>query len=187
MSNMQTFKTEMLKLGNKVSGNLSDFNDEGKKTSTFYTKLISLFKEKDLKDCKFDFTKTSTSSSKKTSFIHFRQNNCYKKLTPLLKKYGLTASSNAADSYIGYQLQEPVSNENNRNTMTSTYEKWSDNPDNEKIVRQMTVPGAQQIADKAKGVTSISQAAVKAGLGQTNEQVNSLYENINRIKNLING
>lgn len=187
MSNMQTFKTEMLKLDNKVSGNLSDFNDEGKTTSTFYTKLISLFKETDLKGCNFDFTKTSTSSSKKTSFIHFRQNNCYKKLTPLLKKYGLTASSNAADSYIGYQLQEPVSSQIYSNVKTSTYEKWSDNPDNEKIVRQMTVPGAQQIADKAKGVTSISQAAVKAGLGQKNEQVNSLYENINRIKNLING
>lgn len=179
MSNMQTFKSEMLKLGNKV-GYLSDFKDEGKTTSTFYTKLINLFKEQGLKYCKFEFTKTSTSDTKKTSFIHFKQNPCYDKLPPLLKEYGLTASKNATDSYIGYQVQETAQNANNQNSKPGTYEKWSDNPDNEKIVKQMTVPGAQQIA-------SISQATVKAGLGQTNEQLNSLYENINRIKNLING
>ena len=187
MSNMQTFKTEMVKLGNKVNGTLSDFLDQGKQTSTFYTKLINLFQEQNLKGCNFDFFKTSTSNTQKTFFIHFRKNNCYDKLGPLLRKYGLTASGDTSGQYIGYEQPDKNSVNNSSGTNQQSYEKWSDNPENMATIKKLSVPGAQQIADKAKGVTSISQAAVKAGLGQKNEQVNSLYENINRIKNLMNG
>ena len=43
MSNYNNFKTAMEKLGNKVNFTTTELNDSGKNSSSFYTKLIDLF------------------------------------------------------------------------------------------------------------------------------------------------
>ena len=68
--NLNEFKNKLQQSKHTISGTQSDFSDDGKTTSTFYTKLIQLIdalnKDSTLKNCKYIFGNTSADASNKT-------------------------------------------------------------------------------------------------------------------------
>ena len=84
MSNKSEFTSKIKELGHTISDTqLKDFFDGGKTESTFYKRLIDLFSklknDNNLKDCKFDFNKSTPSADNKFFYIYLK-GDCLNKL-----------------------------------------------------------------------------------------------------------
>ena len=125
MSNLIQFKDKLTKLSHTISGTQSDCADDGKTTSTFYTKLIQLIdalnKDSTLKNCKYIFGNTSADASNKTYsiIISSKDQNCISNLekSSILTQHGIKFDKKNNQSYLSYtktSLENPslIGNEN---------------------------------------------------------------------------
>ena len=167
MSNKIEFTSKIKELGHTISDSQpKDFLDGGKTESTFYKRLIDLFSklknDNNLKDCKFDFTKSTTDANNKFFYIYLR-GNCIDKFknSDVVKLSGL--KFDADTSSLG--MLAPTQGQQ---TTTGETEQQKELAAKEAI--KQSVYGA--IADKAlPGLTDTS----------------GLTEAINRIKKIMNG
>ena len=167
MSNKSEFTSKIKELGHTISDSQpKDFLDGGKTESTFYKRLIDLFSklknDNNLKDCKFDFTKSTTDANNKFFYIYLT-GNCIDKFknSDVVKSSGL--KFDADTSSLG--MLAPTQGQQ---TTTGETEQQKDLAAKEAI--KQSVYGA--IADKAlPGLTDTS----------------GLTEAINRIKKIMNG
>ena len=163
MSNYNKFKTAMEKLGNKVNFATIELNDEGKNSSSFYDKLINLFNQlpnqPETKDCKFTFTKGLIDNKNFFIYLKPETTSCVTNIQKIetFKKSGLKF----------YPQQNAIG------MAGSKEEKKNQEAKDEEVKRQ-------EYLTMFYGETP--------GLGQLASQTNeSLSEDINRIKKLING
>ena len=167
MSNKSEFTSKIKELGHTISDTqLKDFFDGGKTESTFYKRLIDLFSklknDNNLKDCKFDFNKSTPSADNKFFYIYLK-GDCLNKLknSDVVKSSGL--KFDADTSSLG--MLAPTQGQQ---TTTGETEQQKELAAKEAI--KQSVYGA--IADKAlPGLTDTS----------------GLTEAINRIKKIMNG
>jgi hypothetical protein len=167
MSNKSEFTSKIKELGHtKSDTQLKDFFDGGKTESTFYKRLIDLFSklknDNNLKDCKFDFNKSTPSADNKFFYIYLK-GDCLNKLknSDVVKSSGL--KFDADTSSLG--MLAPTQGQQ---TTTGETEQQKELAAKEAI--KQSVYGA--IADKAlPGLTDTS----------------GLTEAINRIKKIMNG
>lgn len=184
MSNITTFKNEMQKLGNEVKSEVvAEFYDSNKSSSTFYTKLVDLFKklpnDPATKGCKYTFLKTSTDSTSQNFYLKIDgdKNKC---LNPIPKTESIKNTN-----IVFYPDTNTLAfkRPGGSSSPTSTDYSGLSPEEQEKQISKGFYTG---VIDTLTGGQDLSQNKISRDdlLGTTNE---SLENNINRIKKLING
>lgn len=167
MSNKTNFKSKMEMLGHTASKSLLDFIDnETAKTSSFYQKLITLFEstiKSKLPNCKFDFFNSYADATTSTFYLYLKSNDnkCLDDLKNLLP----------SDITGGYNQKKEF-------YLAMKGSVQADSPEQAETLDQ-------KLARVYGDITPSSISSNK--LTAADFQKESILDDINRIKKLING